>query len=98
MLTLRSVSLLPFSGEVEHLAKELKMHLYRTSVKEDVNVASVFQNLAENYVSKVNSYSDALNDDLFLGNGNGVGGHHLLSTSAAASAARGVNMLQIGSR
>jgi hypothetical protein len=29
------------------------MRLYRTSVKEDLNVGSVFQHLAENYVNKV---------------------------------------------
>ena len=29
------------------------MKLYRTSVKEDLNVAVVFQHLAENYVNKV---------------------------------------------
>ncbi len=29
------------------------MRLYRTSVKDDLNVGSVFQHLAENYVNKV---------------------------------------------
>ena len=29
------------------------MRLYRTSVKEDLNVSVVFQHLAENYVNKV---------------------------------------------
>ena len=29
------------------------MRLYRTSVKDDLNVSVVFQHLAENYVNKV---------------------------------------------
>jgi len=44
--------------EVERLAKECKMRLYRTSVKEDLNVSGVFQHLAENYVNKIKSYND----------------------------------------
>ena len=39
--------------EAERLAVECNMKLYRTSVKEDLNVAVVFQHLAENYVNKV---------------------------------------------
>ena len=39
--------------EAERLAGEAGMRLYRTSVKEDLNVGSVFQHLAENYVNKV---------------------------------------------
>ncbi len=39
--------------EVENLAKELKVRLFRTSVKEDLNVSNVFQHLADNYVSRV---------------------------------------------
>ena len=42
--------------EAERLAAECNMKLYRTSVKEDLNVAVVFQHLAENYVNKVHSY------------------------------------------
>jgi hypothetical protein len=34
------------------------MRLYRTSVKEDLNVTGVFQHLAENYVNKVKSYAE----------------------------------------
>jgi len=41
--------------EAERLAAECNMKLYRTSVKEDLNVAVVFQHLAENYISKVRS-------------------------------------------
>jgi len=41
--------------EAERLAVECNMKLYRTSVKEDLNVAVVFQHLAENYVNKVRS-------------------------------------------
>ena len=44
--------------EVERLAKEFNMRLYRTSVKEDINVDDVFQHLAENYVNKVKSFND----------------------------------------
>ena len=44
--------------EVERLAKEFNMRLYRTSVKEDLNVDDVFQHLAENYVNKVKSFND----------------------------------------
>ena len=42
-----------FRLEAERLAAECNMKLYRTSVKEDLNVAVVFQHLAENYVNKV---------------------------------------------
>ena len=41
--------------DADKLAKECKMKLYRTSVKEDLNVAVVFQHLAENYVNKVSN-------------------------------------------
>ena len=44
--------------EVERLAKDFNMRLYRTSVKEDINVDDVFQHLAENYVNKVKSFND----------------------------------------
>ena len=44
------------SDEVEWLANELRMRLYRTSVKDDLNVGAVFRDLAESYVDKVNSY------------------------------------------
>jgi len=41
--------------DADKLALECRMKLYRTSVKEDLNVAVVFQHLAENYVNKVRS-------------------------------------------
>ena len=41
------------SEEVDALARECRMRLYRTSVKEDINICNVFQHLAENYVNKV---------------------------------------------
>ena len=47
-----------FRDEVERLAKEYNMRLYRTSVKDDLNVDDVFQHLAENYVNKVKSFND----------------------------------------
>ena len=40
------------------MAKECRMRLYRTSVKEDLNVSGVFQHLAENYVNKVKSFQE----------------------------------------
>ena len=46
--------------EVERVCGDLGMRLYLTSVKEDMNVASVFQHLAENYVAKVKSFSDEM--------------------------------------
>ena len=42
-----------FRLEAEKLATECRMKLYRTSVKEDLNVGVVFQHLAENYVNQV---------------------------------------------
>ena len=42
-----------FRLEAEKLAAECRMKLYRTSVKEDLNVGVVFQHLAENYVNQV---------------------------------------------
>ena len=45
--------------ESERMASDCRMKLYRTSVKEDLNVDLVFQHLAENYVKKVRS-SDSI--------------------------------------
>ena len=53
--------------EVKRLAKECKMRLYRTSVKEDLNVSGVFQHLAENYVNKVKSFTDSNNSGYGMG-------------------------------
>ena len=36
------------------------MRLYRTSVKDDLNVSVVFQHLAENYVNKVREREDIM--------------------------------------
>ena len=49
-------SLITLRKEAEKVAKENKMKLYLTSVKEDLNVAVIFQHLAENYVNKVLRY------------------------------------------
>ena len=53
------------------MAKEQKMKLYLTSVKEDLNVAAVFQHLAENFIKKVilkeineNMYSILFSDQM----------------------------------
>ena len=43
------------SYETERMASDNGMRLYRTSVKEDLNVDLVFQHLAENYIKKVRS-------------------------------------------
>ena len=43
------------SYETERIASDNRMKLYRTSVKEDLNVDLVFQHLAENYIKKVRS-------------------------------------------
>ena len=45
--------------EGERMAAACRMKLYKTSVKEDLNVDLVFQHLAENYVKKVRS-SDSI--------------------------------------
>ena len=37
------------------MAQRCHMRLYRTSVKEDINICNVFQHLAENYVNQVKS-------------------------------------------
>lgn len=44
--------------EVETLARELHCRLYRTSVKEDLNVSQVFQYLAEKYLSQLDALDD----------------------------------------
>ena len=43
--------------DAEAISRECNMRLYRTSVKEDLNVSVVFQHLAENYVNKVSTSS-----------------------------------------
>ena len=60
-------------SEAEALSRELNMRLYRTSVKDDLNVSVVFQHLAENYVNKVSDPKISL----FLG-----ATPHLYSVSA----------------
>lgn len=74
------------AAEVEHLAKELQMRLYRTSVKEDLNVMNVFQHLAENYVSRVKNYSDPiLNETSLAFSSLQIGGTHLGMNTANPS-------------
>lgn len=46
------------SDEVETLARELHCRLYRTSVKEDLNVSQVFNYLAEKYISQLDALDD----------------------------------------
>ena len=50
--------------EVERLAKEFRMRVYRTSVKEDINVGNVFQHLAENYVHQLRLEQDLMRFDI----------------------------------
>ncbi len=57
---------------MEQLSRDLQMRLYRTSVKEDLNVGSVFQHLAENYVESVGGgFSE---EDFLVGVAGGGGG------------------------
>ncbi|KAK3873647.1 hypothetical protein Pcinc_021353 [Petrolisthes cinctipes] len=44
--------------EVESLARELRMRLYRTSVKEDLNVEQVFNFLVDRYLAIINHPDD----------------------------------------
>ncbi|XP_076053243.1 RAS oncogene family member Rab23 [Oratosquilla oratoria] len=46
--------------EVEALARELQMRLYRTSVKEDLNVDQVFNFLVDRYLAIINAPEDIL--------------------------------------
>lgn len=43
---------------METLARELHCRLYRTSVKEDLNVSQVFNYLAEKYLSQLDALDD----------------------------------------
>lgn len=73
------------TDEVETLARELHCRLYRTSVKEDLNVTQVFQYLAEKYLSQLDALDDycdsqprSITIDAFVphtGGLNGIGGH-----------------------
>ena len=58
LLNIYSICLFIAREDVEQLAKEFNMRLYRTSVKEDLNVDDVFQHLAENYVNQVKSFNE----------------------------------------
>lgn len=50
---------LPFlRDEVESLAREMRMRLYRTSVKEDLNVDQVFNFLVERYLAIISHPDD----------------------------------------
>ena len=48
------------------MAAECGMKLYKTSVKEDLNVDLVFQHLAENYVKKVTWLTIIHNTDMYM--------------------------------
>ena len=66
------------SFETERAASNHKMKLYRTSVKEDLNVDLVFQHLAENYIKKIRS-TDSI-DSGFHSLNIGIGTPGLLHT------------------
>ena len=53
-----------FRSEAEALSRELNMRLYRTSVKDDLNVSVVFQHLAENYVHQWRLEQDLMRFDI----------------------------------
>lgn len=72
--------------EVERLARECQMRLYRTSVKEDLNVSGVFQHLAENYVNKVKSFTSAA-----AGNSSNLSHNHVEMFQIGASSVRSKN-------
>jgi len=75
------------------------MRLYRTSVKEDINVGGLFQHLAENYVNKLrssppptsssSSYSDSVDSGL------GSNSTHSSNSSNSHAQASGPMSLQI---
>ena len=50
--------------EVDRYAKANRMRVYRTSVKEDINVGNVFQHLAENYVQRIRMEQDVMRFDI----------------------------------
>ena len=50
--------------EVDRYAKANRMRVYRTSVKEDINVGNVFQHLAENYVQRIRMEQDLMRFDI----------------------------------
>ena len=53
-----------YREEVDRYAKENRMRVYRTSVKEDINVGNVFQHLAENYVQRIRMEQDLMRFDI----------------------------------
>jgi len=85
--------------EVDRLARECRMRLYRTSVKEDINVGGLFQHLAENYVNKLrssppptsssSSYTDSVDSGL------GSNSTHSSNSSNSHQAQSGPMSLQI---
>jgi hypothetical protein len=58
------MSCLYYREEVDRYAKENRMRVYRTSVKEDINVGNVFQHLAENYVQRIRMEQDLMRFDI----------------------------------
>eukprot|EP00095_Tigriopus_kingsejongensis_P006695 maker-scaffold25_size650667-snap-gene-2.10 protein:Tk06695 transcript:maker-scaffold25_size650667-snap-gene-2.10-mRNA-1 annotation:"ras-related protein rab-23" len=69
--------------EVEALARECNMRVYRTSVKEDINICNVFQHLAENYVNQIRS-------TMFLNH------RHLAGSNGLAHISHSTSLIQIG--
>ena len=52
-----------FSHEVEKFARNTGLKLFRTSVKENLNIGRVFQYLAERHIESVSRWSDESADE-----------------------------------
>ena len=68
------------------------MRLYRTSVKEDLNVKDVFQHLAENYVNKVKSFNDLEANIGYPTNNHEPPNHHQGGIMSHLGNGRGLNV------
>ena len=55
----------PFSHEIEKFARNTGLKLFRTSVKENLNVGKVFQHLSERHVEAVSRWSDETEEAAF---------------------------------
>ena len=52
-----------FSHEVEKFARNTGLKLFRTSVKENLNIGRVFQHLTERHIESVSRWSDESADE-----------------------------------
>ena len=67
-------SLIFSSHEIEKFARNTGLKLFRTSVKENLNVSKVFQYLAERHIESVSRWSDETAEDTFKIGGSGNNG------------------------